>query len=67
MTGFLDEIRFYKRDDRGHIVKVADHLMDDMRYLNNSGRYVAEQKPVEEFADPYREPSSRGRNAWLAG
>ena len=30
---FLDEYRIYRRDEKGHIVKDKDHLMDCMRYL----------------------------------
>ena len=31
--GFFDEIRLYRRDDKGRIVKEHDHLMDAFRYL----------------------------------
>lgn len=29
----LDEYRIYRRDDKGHVVKKRDHLMDCMRYI----------------------------------
>lgn len=33
---FKKEIRLYRRDEKGKIVKENDHLMDDMRYLLNT-------------------------------
>lgn len=32
----LKELRLYRRDEKGKIVKQNDHLMDDMRYLLNT-------------------------------
>jgi len=43
---FFAEYRLYRRDEKGEIVKKNDHLMDDMRYIHNSGREVAIIKPV---------------------
>jgi phage terminase large subunit-like protein len=34
---FLHEIRKYRRDEKGKVVKVDDHLMDAWRYLEMSG------------------------------
>lgn len=45
---FFAEYRLYRRDEKGNIVKKKDHLMDDMRYIHNSGAGVAIVKPVEE-------------------
>lgn len=47
LQSFFKEYRLYRRDEKGKIVKKNDHLMDDMRYLRNSGRQVARVKPVE--------------------
>ncbi len=33
LTSWTTELRLYRRDEKGKIVKVNDHLMDDMRYL----------------------------------
>lgn len=33
LTNFQDEYRFYRRDDKGKVVKKNDHLMDCLRYL----------------------------------
>jgi hypothetical protein len=37
----------YRRDEKGNIVKKADHLMDAMRYFVVSGRDIARTKPME--------------------
>lgn len=34
----LEEYRVYRRDDKGHVVKEKDHLMDGLRYAICSGR-----------------------------
>lgn len=46
LQNWLSEYRLYRRDEKGHIVKGNDHLMDATRYLGVSGRDVAKiQKP----------------------
>lgn len=40
----LEEYRVYRRDDKGHVVKEKDHLMDALRYCILSGRERA--KPI---------------------
>lgn len=37
LTNFRSEIRLYRRDEKGRVVKERDHLMDCMRYLIMSG------------------------------
>ena len=37
----LEEYRIYRRDDKGHVVKEKDHLMDALRYAVVSGRELA--------------------------
>jgi hypothetical protein len=46
LQNFWAEYRLYRRDEKGHIIKKNDHLMDDMRYYVRSGRGVAKVKPV---------------------
>lgn len=41
-----NEMRLYRRNEKGEIVKENDHLMDAMRYNIMSGRAVAKLKPV---------------------
>jgi hypothetical protein len=43
---FFEEYRVYRRDEKGKVVKKNDHLMDDMRYLYNSGFDVMKVKPA---------------------
>jgi phage terminase large subunit-like protein len=47
LTNWLREFRLYRWDEKGHVVKEADHLMDATRYLVNSGRDRMTTKPVE--------------------
>jgi phage terminase large subunit-like protein len=35
MQNWLTEFRLYRRDEKGHVVKENDHLMDAMRYLES--------------------------------
>ena len=46
LGNFLNEIRVYRRDEKGRVVKSNDHLMDAFRYLIMSGRDVAQTEPV---------------------
>jgi phage terminase large subunit-like protein len=46
LTNWRKEVRLYRRDAKGRIVKQDDHLMDDTRYLILSGGAVAKQVPV---------------------
>lgn len=41
MTNFMNEIRMYRRDEKGKIIKSNDHLMDAFRYLIMTGRDIA--------------------------
>lgn len=61
-TNWLSEVRLYRRDDKGKIVKERDHLMDATRYLVMSGMARATTEPVEHFEDdrPRRSASSTG-------
>jgi phage terminase large subunit-like protein len=49
MQHFRDEYRIYRRDEKGHIVKADDHLMDATRYLVMSGLDVASVKHARSF------------------
>lgn len=48
LNNWFGEYRLYRRDEKGHIVKKNDHLMDDTRYYVRTGRQIAIQKPVLE-------------------
>lgn len=51
LQNFMQEYRLYRRDEKGRIVKVNDHLMDDLRYGIVSGLTIAITKPAP-FALP---------------
>lgn len=45
LQNWFGEYRIYRRDEKGHVVKDGDHLMDCMRYLVMSGLAVASIDP----------------------
>lgn len=45
-VSWFEEYRFYRRDEKGRIVKSNDHLMDATRYLVHAGLRSAKKKPV---------------------
>jgi phage terminase large subunit-like protein len=58
---FLVEYRLYRRDEKGHVVKQNDHLMDAARYLLMSGLDRARTKPTQrEYAN-----SGGGVGGWM--
>jgi phage terminase large subunit-like protein len=66
---FLEEFRLYRRDEKGHVVKENDHLLDGARYGLVSGLARAIVQPVK------REPEQRflttgrygpGNTGWMA-
>ncbi len=61
---FFSEYRLYRRDEHGKIVKKKDHLMDDMRYIHNSGEAVAIVKPVESAGVNFAVASDPGRGGY---
>ena len=46
LRNFAFEYGTYARDDKGRIIKRADHLMDCLRYLCMTGIYLARTKPI---------------------
>ena len=49
LANFLGEFRLYRRDEKGHIVKTNDHLMDSLRYprdLRSADHDPATARPV---------------------
>lgn len=44
------ELRLYRRDEKGHIVKENDHAMDALRYMINSGIARGLPKPAVLYA-----------------
>jgi hypothetical protein len=57
LANWRKEIRLYRRDEKGHILKQNDHLADSTRYLWMSGLEVARVVPVP---GPSRPEAERG-------
>jgi hypothetical protein len=47
----IAEIRIYRRDENGKIVKENDHLMDAKRYLVMTGMMYARTEPSDSYDD----------------
>jgi phage terminase large subunit-like protein len=60
---WISEFRLYRRDEKGNIVKVNDHLMDATRYLVMSGLARATTKPKPE--EPEEFPEHRTAGSWM--
>jgi hypothetical protein len=56
LQNWLMEFRIYQRDEKGHVVKQNDHLMDCMRYLILSGLNVMMVKQSGQQVPP-RKPT----------
>lgn len=65
MSNWLYEFRLYRRDEKGHIVKNNDHLMDATRYLVMSGIERAKTKPAEKKAQVQRYSSGNSGQGWM--
>ncbi len=63
LSNYRKEQKLYRRDEKGHVVKKDDHLMDCARGLIASGRAIATAVPVEK---PPREPRRGGRGSWMS-
>lgn len=48
-TNLLNEMRIYRRDDKGKIVKKNDHALDALRYLIDSGKDIMLEKPQDQW------------------
>ena len=64
---YLEELRYYHRDESGHVVAAGDQLQNAARYLVVSGISQMRQKPVpDEFAGWYRHPILPGTtHGWM--
>jgi len=63
LSGWLEEFRLYRRDDKGRVVKENDHLMDASRYLES--RISAFQvQPVKQMQNI--QYSQYGSDSWMA-
>ena len=60
----IRQMRVYRRDDKGKIVKKNDHLCDCLRYVFVSGRDRMKVRPTKVAARPAQVPAST--RAWMA-
>lgn len=58
----LGEMRLYRRDDNGKVVKEDDHLMDCIRYLVMSGLDLAITEPYNDYQTTSYADTSSGRS-----
>jgi phage terminase large subunit-like protein len=56
LTNFMNEIRLYRRDEKGKVIKSNDHLMDAFRYLIMTGRNIARTEPKPVIMHPEDSP-----------
>lgn len=65
---WLEEYRKYQRDEKGHVKKVNDHLMDATRYLILSGRDEMRIKPDEKqsLIDNYHYTCGSNALGWMS-
>jgi hypothetical protein len=63
----FDELRLYRRDEKGRIVKKDDHLVDALRYCVRSGRERMKTKPGSSKAaqTTLYDPAKAG-TAWMS-
>lgn len=59
LNNYRSEMRLYRRDEKGRIVKERDHLMDAKRYLIMSGMGRATTEPMSS----YWEENPQGRSS----
>ena len=62
LRNLITELRIYRRDENGKIVKENDHLMDAMRYLIMTGMMHASIEPVV-LEEMDRRVGERGRSS----
>jgi Fe-S oxidoreductase len=63
-TETLSELRIYRRDEKGRIVKQNDHCMDALRYAVRSGLSMAGYAKPQKKDDPFARTGPRG--GWMS-
>jgi hypothetical protein len=64
LTNYLEELRFYRRDERGQIVTGSDHLQNATRCLVVGGMWHMRTEPVQK--PPEHRYVSGGPLGWMA-
>jgi hypothetical protein len=62
LRSLRSELRIYRRDEKGKVVKENDHLMDAMRYLIMTGMMFAKIEP-DALDDMEYDMNARGRSS----
>lgn len=62
LRNWLEEWRQYRRDEKGHVVKAKDHLMDATRYDIRTGLALAVVKPKPVAVEQHND----GEYSWMA-
>ena len=67
LTNLTDEYKIYRRDDKGHIVKEKDHLMDCLRYgVMAHNRIAKNEKVVKNENKPHKNINKNtSSNGWM--
>ena len=60
MQNWLQEFRLYRRDEKGHVVKANDHLMDATRYLESRVQQMIVKPVAKKPTDQRRAVSAWG-------
>jgi phage terminase large subunit-like protein len=63
LSNWRSEVRLYRRDESGKIVKANDHIMDATRYLIMSGLDRAKVEPVKKEKNIHG--GSNGAGGWM--
>lgn len=68
LNNWRTEFRLYRRDEKGHVVKENDHIMDCLRYLVMSGLDIAKTKPTQKPKehDKYSSDGGGRDSGWMA-
>jgi hypothetical protein len=64
-TQLQAELRVYRRDEKGKIVKQNDHLLDALRYAVRSGLSAARPLRQQKAKDPYA--GAWETSGWMEG
>ncbi len=64
LTGWLNEFRLYRRDEKGRVVKSNDHLMDAMRYLESRVEQMS-TKVVEPKVEMVYRYAGQDAQGWM--
>jgi hypothetical protein len=62
---WFEEFRLYRRDDKGRVVKEADHLMDATRYLMMSGIDRMKCAPVKKSVEELVHVGTPNEHSWM--